>query len=445
MALTTLNGVSPADVTVQANVNVAAGQAAGLVARYGGPADGNMYWGTLISTGGGQFAAQIWRNVGGTWKLLAASSPLASGAGLLRFDVAGSELRLFVDGTLRAFASDTALATPGMAGLRSSGNQTFDNVLIDALGLAASTPLSSDSFDRADAATLGGNWTNRVGTTGVAGNAARATAPVATATLDGVSQADVAVEADVDVAAGQAAGVVARYGGPGDANMYWGTLIATSVGGTQFAAQIWKNVGGTWTRLASTAVASGAGRLRFEAVGSLLRLYVDGTLMAAASDGSITAAGLTGLRSSLNQTADNFAVSGLTRTPTPLLSDPFDRANAATLGDRLGQSRRRLRRDRQQGGRQRAGGAGDAGRRLGGRRVAAGRRRRRRRAGGRPGRPLRRAGRREHVLGHRHCDRQRRLRGGDLAEPRRHLEAAGEHAAGLGQRPAPLRGAPAAR
>ena len=251
VALTTLTDVSLADVTLQANVNVAAGQAAGLVARYGGPGDGNMYWGTLIATGNGQFAAQIWQQrrrhldaPGCQFTARLGGRP----APLRRRRQRAAAVRRRHPPRVRQRHRPCRCR---LAGLRASGNQTFDNVLIDALGLATSTPLSSDSFDRADAATLGGNWTNRVGSTGVAGNAAKATAPVATATLNAVSRADVAVEADVDVAAGQAAGVVARYGGPGDANMYWGTIIATSDGGTQFAAQIWRNVGGTWTRLAT--------------------------------------------------------------------------------------------------------------------------------------------------------------------------------------------------
>ena len=207
-----------------------------------------------------------------------------------------------------AAASDGSITAAGLTGLRSSLNQTADNFAVSGL-TRTPTPLLSDPFDRANAATLGAAWANRVGDFGVTGNKAVANAPVALATLAGVSAADVSLQATVAVAAGQAAGLAARYGGPGDANMYWGTVIATANGG--FAAEIWRNLDGTWKRLASASLASGSGLLRFEVAGSSLKLFVDGALKASATDTTIAGPGLAGLRASAGQTFDNFVATSL--------------------------------------------------------------------------------------------------------------------------------------
>jgi hypothetical protein len=102
-------------------------------------------------------------------------------------------------------------------------------------------------------------------------------------------------------------GVVARYQGVGDRNMYLGAV--RSVNGVATAV-ILKNVGGTWTTLASHALAAGVGRLRFELVGSTLRLLVGATsgpltLVATAIDKTF-ATGLSGVRATGNVALDDY-------------------------------------------------------------------------------------------------------------------------------------------
>jgi hypothetical protein len=63
--------------------------------------------------------------------------------------------------------------------------------------------------------------------------------------------------------------------------------------------------------LASTAVATGTGRLQFEVAGSSLRLSVNDVLVASAFDTSITGPGLTGIRGGNNNPFDDFQVSAL--------------------------------------------------------------------------------------------------------------------------------------
>ena len=116
-----LRGVSAADVHLRATVATRAvvGQAVGLVARYGGPGDANMYLGRLVKRPAG-FAAEIWRNVGGVWQLLAARAA-PRGGGLLGFDVVGSSLTLSFNGRTLLGVHDNAITRPGGVGVRITG------------------------------------------------------------------------------------------------------------------------------------------------------------------------------------------------------------------------------------------------------------------------------------------------------------------------------------
>jgi hypothetical protein len=84
--------------------------------------------------------------------------------------------------------------------------------------------------------------------------------------------------------------------------MYMGRILG--VNGV-FFAQIYRNLNGTWTRLSSVRVAGGTATLRFEAIGSSLKLFVDGTLRTSAFDTKLTT-GTVGLRSSAGQVIDDF-------------------------------------------------------------------------------------------------------------------------------------------
>lgn len=88
--------------------------------------------------------------------------------------------------------------------------------------------------------------------------------------------------------------LILRHSGPGDTNMYIGALANERTDGR---AQIWRNVGGTWTAMAAQPVFATSGRLRFEALGDLLSLYVNDTLVVSARDSSITGRGRVGVRS----------------------------------------------------------------------------------------------------------------------------------------------------
>ena len=176
--------------------------------------------------------------------------------------------------------------------------------------LTATLPFT-DNFNRANSAFISGYWTKRNGDFQVQGNALvprGGASSWSVATLNGVSAADVSVEALVNLAAaGNDAGVIARYSGPGDRSMYMGTLVRTSAGVT---GQIWKNVNGAWSRVGLSGATASSGTLRLDVIGSSLTLSLNGTAIVSAKDSSITAAGAVGLRSNgTGSSIDSFTAS----------------------------------------------------------------------------------------------------------------------------------------
>lgn len=292
-----VNGLIARDVDISAQVDATSGSVTfpGLVARYRGPADNNMYLGALVNRNG-VFTAEIWKSVEGVWTQLA-STVVSSGAGQLRFTVVGSSLSLSLDGQIRASVTDSSITSAGAVGIRGTGG-SYDNFAAATLG-AAPTNVSlpfSDSFTRADSPTIGDAWTIRQGQISLQGNrAVGVPSNVHVATLNSVSVADVSLVAQVDASAGSVSypGLFARYRGVGDSDMYLGLLARR---GTDLSAEIWRNVGGVWTRLAATPVGAASGTLRFDAQGSSLTLYFNGNLVASATDSALTLPGAVGIR-----------------------------------------------------------------------------------------------------------------------------------------------------
>jgi hypothetical protein len=66
--------------------------------------------------------AEIHRRIDGRWTLLATGR--APWQGMLRFDVAGSEQRLAIDGRIVARAQDTAVFEAGSLGLEMLGRRS---------------------------------------------------------------------------------------------------------------------------------------------------------------------------------------------------------------------------------------------------------------------------------------------------------------------------------
>ncbi len=269
----------------------------------------------------GSYSAEILAEVGGNWTTLT-SMPVtwalvngrynpATGTGTLRFDLNGTQLGLYLNDALIASASDASVTVPGTVGVDSDGLGIFNN--FSASAFVAPTPQNAtltfdDNFNRADnAVVLVANWTQQVGDMAVWNDQlADMSTGNSIMTLVGVSQADVILSGQVNVPAGQSIGLIARYSGPGDANYYEGDISASN------GAEIWANVDGTRTLLASASAPATSGTLRFEVVGDLLQLFLNDALLVSVNDSSITAAGSVGIAGISDGTAqatlDNFDV-----------------------------------------------------------------------------------------------------------------------------------------
>src|SRR5262249_6930187 len=124
--LSTVNGINQGDVSVMATVNLTAGQSVGLVTRYGGTLESNLYLGQFFGAASGKFQATIWKNIGGNYTLLTTGLTVTSGTGTLEFEAVGPSLKMIFTpdggtGMLVAFADDLSL-TSGSVGMRLSQN-----------------------------------------------------------------------------------------------------------------------------------------------------------------------------------------------------------------------------------------------------------------------------------------------------------------------------------
>ena len=311
-SIMTLNGIAVADSITEVFVNLRTGTSAGLIARYTGPSDKRMYAATL-ALAGGSFTSRIWRNTGTTWTALA-TGPVPAASGVLRFEVIGSSLTLFFNGVRVSAAFDTLIAAAGAIGVRAIGaGVSFDNYSAVAPPPPVPTIVTLpfvDDFNRPDTAYVSANWTKRIGSITLTSNAvvSRVAGP-SVMTLANLAVADAAVQAFVNVGAASSAGLVARYTGPGDANMYLGTLSRVTGG---YNGRIWRHGAAGWVLIASGAAAGGSGTLRFEVVGSSLTLSLNGRQIAAAFDTAITRAGAVGIRFvAAGASADNFLANAL--------------------------------------------------------------------------------------------------------------------------------------
>src|SRR5262249_21350053 len=147
--------------------------------------------------------------------------------------------KLFLNGSLVAFANDTAISAPGTVGMRFSQGAAADQFSTDKITLSNPGLPFSDPFNATPNLQLSTNWVDRAGNFSTQGDKATGTAALNVATVNGVSQADVFVQGDVTLAPNQFAGLVGRYLGGGDNNMYFAALVQTTP--TIGQAVIWRN------------------------------------------------------------------------------------------------------------------------------------------------------------------------------------------------------------
>ena len=309
LSLATLVGVQQANVNVKADVTLTtSGDEVGLLASYAGPGDAELLPGPRAQD---DRRVQSQHRQERRRRRNDVDNPLdvAALTGTISFRIQGTSLLLFMNNVQQLSATDSSL-TAGSVGIRSVGTGAIDNF---AVTKTAFLPFN-DAFPSASGPNLSGNWTTRAGgyTTAAASaiDTAKGTAALNLATLGRFDMSDVAVQADISVSntAGEFASLAARYSGAGDLNMY---LATVAWDGTQFVASISKRLNGVTTQLASTAIGSGAGTLRFTVVGSQLTLSFGGVDLLSTWDFALQS-GSVGIRSSLGSTFDNFSANQAT-------------------------------------------------------------------------------------------------------------------------------------
>lgn len=275
------------------------------------------------ATVSGVYVAELKRMVGGVATVLG-SKPvmLEFGEGVLRFEVLGGLLKLFVNDVLTVSAMDFSptLRGAGLAGVAGTEFVSFDNFFISQLD--PELPFG-DSFDRNVRTTsLGSQWREVSGDLAVLNN--QVIAKGAKINLGLHSWADVSnVRVQAHVKAfpfGGSAGVVARF--VSNTEYFYGAIVGTN---GFFQARIY--YGGKL--LAAAPVASGSHLLRFEVVGDSAKLVIDDTITIRATERFRTAPGLVGVRGTSRATFDRFNVEALSPA---LFFDGFNRGASSTMG-----------------------------------------------------------------------------------------------------------------
>lgn len=295
----TYSGTAKGNVTESVNIaSIPVGQTAGLVARYAGAGNANYYLAAITNTAGA-YTAVIKKNVAGVISNL--GTPVSftfSGSGTLMFEAVGPSLRLFVNGTLIATATDTKFAVGAVGIWGSNGAQFSGTFGANAINLQAATLPFTDNFAATADGQLSTYWTNQLGNFTVASNQALAAGTAAAlnmAIVNGGTAATVSLSMNVDsLGASQSAWLVGRYISNG--TMYFAGITANSTA-TSYTAQVFKLVNGVKTAVgaAHTVTFTPGELLSFTLSGTSLTLAAGATTFTV-FDSSITAAGRVGIR-----------------------------------------------------------------------------------------------------------------------------------------------------
>jgi hypothetical protein len=219
-----------------------------------------------------------------------------------------------------------------------TGNTTA--ILVEAAGIAAAF---SDSFARPDGTPLLTPWRFATGTAAIAsGRLAQSTTAESVAVVDGLSTADVRVQATVNVATATQVGLVARVGG-GTAtspSLYLAYLVKTATGAN---AEIWRRLTSgtgttTWKQFGTTVAAPATtGTLKFHVVGTTLSLSFNDVPLIVAQDTQVgaPATGTAGvwLKGGSGGSIDDFSIADV--PPTGSIAFRLQTDSGASSGDSI--------------------------------------------------------------------------------------------------------------
>ena len=315
ISLATVNGISNANEAVSLTINsLATGQQVGLAARYSGSGLANLYYGSIVATSSNTYTAYIYMYVDGIRTSLFSQNYAGTATGkTLEFDVVGTSLQLFLNGSIVAYANNSTFATGGVGMLTSGGAVVVSNFNAVAITQpTASYPFAITSTGTSPITGLTNGQLNRYWSiqsgdyVDNAGTLTGQSSGVNLATVNGVSETTETVSATITLTTGQYAGLVTRYAGPGVQSMYFGEIVA---GSGSYTAYIYSIVNGVWTQLASqTYSGSVTGAvLEFAVSGPSLTLKLNSITKATATDSTLTSAGSVGILSSGGATISGFS------------------------------------------------------------------------------------------------------------------------------------------
>jgi hypothetical protein len=298
-SVTTLNSAALANVDLQADVDLTASgsvvRAVGLTANYSSTGDSNLYVGWIASRSGQTFA-EIWMAAPND-EFDELNSVRLTGdptAGHLEFTKVGNYMTLTFTPTVGVAQAITAvdfhptLLGPGQVGIRGWGSgPTLTNFSASDITptFVVSLPYQDLNATHDTFYENSNEWVSRFGSLVHGTQQVTSVTPAAMAAdpEEGVLNASIATvnagniansteSAIVTLPGGSATlagGVIARYGGPGDSNWYEAWIAQRS--GSTFL-EIWKNVNGSATQLASQALAGNplSGTVNFNVSGSTL-------------------------------------------------------------------------------------------------------------------------------------------------------------------------------
>lgn len=276
------------DVAMQADI--AWGSLAGLVFRY---TDGTNYYVAKISQGAGQI--QVSKFVAAAETVLG-SAGLLAGPTTLRVENVGSSIKVYQNGTLVISITDTTYTTQTKQGLWIQADlvSTFDNFSVTPANLVTG------------ASTGGQPWTVLSGTWKVANGAVVQTSSTAEtkAVIDGGSP-------DVSVS-------LTTTGPVGGTRQSWVVLRAVDDNncliagffnnGADTVVVVYKDVAGVYTQIGSNFLITGqvaTRTLRVDAIGSSIKVWVDGTLCQSVTDSTYLTQTRHGIRTA-SDTATTF-------------------------------------------------------------------------------------------------------------------------------------------
>jgi hypothetical protein len=320
-SVTTLNSAALANVDLQADVDLTAGgsvvRSVGLTCNYSSTGDSNLYVGWIASRSGQTFA-EIW-SAAPNDEFDELNSVHLTGdptAGHLDFTKLGNYMTLTFTPTVGSPQTITAvdhhqsLLGAGLVGIRGWGTgPTLTNFTATDPTPAPTVGLpytdlngirdvfyenSNQWISRFGSLVHGTQQVTSVTPAAMAADPEEGTLQASIATVNAPNQTIFAESADVTLPGGtttRAGGVIARYAGPGDSNWYQGWIAQRS--GVTYL-EIWKNVNGAATQLASTAIPGSplSGTVGFSVSGSTLTATFTGGTMVMATDSDIT--GVTG-------------------------------------------------------------------------------------------------------------------------------------------------------